>query len=421
MNHDIVSIKEWESEFKPGYELMTNTARDTAKVLSEKGIVEIIELKGGLQINSNSYVGKITLDNLQINIYPKLNGMPLYTLLRYAYGLRELKLFDSANHSINNFSFFDLLIYELYIETEDLIRRGILKNYLRNENNLSSPRGRIDIVKLSKQGGVVTDKLPCKYFDRSVNTILNQIILAGLRLALRLVVDRELKVNLERICSIFSDTVGVISLNRITLQKAKNNLNRLSGRYTAILEIINILYESQGIQLEDGYTSLNLHGYFFDMNTFFETLVGRLLANCDNGYYVKDQFNLHDMFLYTPNYNPRGRRSPTPRPDFALMKQGKVVKLLDAKYRDLWEKSLPRDMLYQLAIYAVSGIGGKTATILYPSLNENPTVQKIDINDPISSLKMASVILQPINLIKISELVSYDTNNLTSYVNRIIS
>lgn len=421
MNHDIVSIKEWESEFKPGYELMTNTARDTAKVLSEKGIVEIIELKGGLQTNSNSYVGKITLDNLQINIYPKLNGMPLYTLLRYAYGLRELKLFDSANHSINNFSFFDLLIYELYIETEDLIRRGILKNYLRNENNLSSPRGRIDIVKLSKQGGVVTDKLPCKYFDRSENTILNQIILAGLRLALRLVVDRELKVNLERICSIFSDTVGVISLNRITLQKAKNNLNRLSGRYTAILEIINILYESQGIQLEDGYTSLNLHGYFFDMNTFFETLVGRLLTDCDNGYYVKDQFNLHDMFLYTPNYNPRGRRSPTPRPDFALMKQGKVVKLLDAKYRDLWEKSLPRDMLYQLAIYAVSGIGGKTATILYPSLNENPTVQKIDINDPISSLKMASVILQPINLIKISELVSNDISNLTSYVNGIIS
>ncbi len=421
MNHDIVSIKEWESEFKPGYELMTNTARDTAKVLSEKGIVEIIELKGGLQINSNSYVGKITLDNLQINIYPKLNGMPLYTLLRYAYGLHELKLFDSANHSINNFSFFDLLIYELYIETEDLMRRGILKNYLRNEDSLSSPRGRIDIVKLSKQGGIITDKLPCIYFDRSENIILNQIILAGLRLALRLVVDGELKVNLQRVCSILSETISVISLNRITLQKAKNSLNRLTGRYTAILEIINILYESKGIQLEDGYTSLNLHGYFFDMNTFFETLVGRLLTNCDNGYYVKDQFNLHDMFLYTPNYNPRGRRSPTPRPDFALMKQGKVVKLLDAKYRDLWEKSLPRDMLYQLAIYAVSGIGDKEATILYLSLNENPTVQKIDINDPVSSLKMASVILQPINLIKISELVSNDTNNLTSYVNKIIS
>ena len=78
-------------------------------------------------------------------------------------------------------------------------------------------------------------------------------------------------------------------------------------------------------------------------------------------------------------------------------------------------------MLYQLAIYAVSGIGDKTATILYPTLNENPTVQKIDINDPITSLKMANVILQPINLIKISDLLSNGTKSLTAYMNRIIS
>ncbi len=421
MSLKFINMQEWQDVFIQGFELTTNTARDTAQVLTEKGILEIIELKGGLQINSNSYVGKITLDNLQINILPKLNGIPLYIILRYVYGLRELKLFDSATHSISELSFFDLLIYELYIEADDLMRRGVLKNYIRNEDSLSSPRGRIDIVKLSKQCGDITSKLPCRYFNRSENTIINQIILAGLRLALQLVDDGGLKVNLERIYSAYSETVDMISLTRVTLQKAKNSLNRLTERYTPILEIINILYESQGIQLEDGSTSLNLHGYFFDMNAFFETLVGRLLTSCDNQYSIKDQFSLYDMFIYTPNYNPRGRRSPTPRPDFALMKQDKVVKLLDAKYRDLWEKSLPRDMLYQLAIYAVSGIGDKTATILYPTLNENPTVQKIDINDPITSLKMANVILQPINLIKISDLLSNGTKSLTAYMNRIIS
>ncbi|WP_368293737.1 McrC family protein [Dehalobacter sp. TBBPA1] len=421
MNLDIINLKEWESEFKPGYELTSNTARETAKVLTEKGIVEIIELKSGLQIVSNSYVGKITLDNLQVNIYPKLNGMQLYALLRYAYGLRELKLFDSATHAISEFSFFDLLIYELFIEAEDLIRRGILKNYIKNEGSLSSPRGRIDIVKLSKQGGVVADKLPCRYFNRSENTILNQTILAGLRLALGLVIDSGLKVNLEGISRMLSNTVDSIPLNRITLQKAKNSLNRLTERYTAILEIINILYESQGIQLEDGSISLNLRGYFFDMNAFFETLIGRLLVSSAAQYSVKDQFNLHDMFIYTPNFNPRGKRSPTPRPDFALMKHGKVIKLLDAKYRDLWDKNLPRDMLYQLAVYAVSGIGDKTATILYPSLNDTPSVQKIDINDPISSFKMASVILQPVNLKKVADhVMDSNFNELSKYITTLL-
>ena len=50
------------------------------------------------------------------------------------------------------------------------------------------------------------------------------------------------------------------------------------------------------------------------------------------------------------------------------MDEGKVVKLVDAKYKDLWEQRIPSDMLYQLAIYANSGTGNKTATIIYPQL-----------------------------------------------------
>ena len=421
MSLKVINLREWESEFIPKYELKTSTSRDSVNLLNEKGILEIIELKDGLQITTNSYVGKIEIDDLQINVYPKINGIPLYKLLRYAYGLRKLKLFDSAIHGVSDLSFFDLLIYELYIETEDLIRRGVLKDYIKNEESLSSPRGKIDIIKLSRQGGVITDKLPCRYFDRSENTILNQIILAGLELALELVVDSDLRVMIERACSTLRDSVSPIILNRATLQKAKNSLNRLTDRYTAILEIINILYESQGIQLEDEDTTLNLHGYFFDMNAFFETLIGRLLSDFNEGYYIKDQFNLHDMFIYTPAHNPRGRRSLTPRPDFALIKNGKVVKLLDAKYRDLWDENLPRDMLYQLAVYAMSGVGDKAATILYPVLSDVAVVQKIDINNPVSSGKIASVILQPVNLEKIAILIDGDIREIRNYINDIIN
>lgn len=128
------------------------------------------------------------------------------------------------------------------------------------------------------------------------------------------------------------------------------------------------------------------------------------------------------MFIYTSGFNPCRRKSPTPRPDFALMKHGKVVKLLDAKYRDLWEKNLPREMLYQLAIYAVSGIGDTTSTILYPSINDVPSVQKIDINDPVSHSKIASVILQPLNLTRIAELISHNGMKieLTKFVDKLL-
>lgn len=94
---------------------------------------------------------------------------------------------------------------------------------------------------------------------------------------------------------------------------------------------------------------------------------------------------------------------------------------MDAKYRDLWERDLPNDMLYQLAIYAVSGIGKKTATILYPAIDDIPTTQKIDVNDPTSNSKLASVILQPLNLKEIADYISNDPNELRSYVKNITS
>lgn len=417
----IINLKEWESIVLDDVELSDNDVRNIAKTLKDKGIIEIVELKDGISVSSNSYVGRIKLGNLQINIRPKLNGLPLYQLLKYAYGLRELKLFNTAEYAIDNFSFFDLLIYELYVEAEDLLRRGIQKSYIREEENLSSPRGRIDINRLCSQGGFMKDTLPCRYFKRDENNIMNKTLLAGIKLGLKLVLDSSLKVKLQRLCSNLEENINDVTLTRGNLQLARNSINRLTSRYSAVLEIINILYESQGVQLEDGSNYINLRGYFFDMNVFFETLVGRLLENCVEEYSVKDQFSLHDMFIYTPGFNPCRRKSPTPRPDFAIMRHGKVIKLLDAKYRDLWERSLPREMLYQLAIYAVSGIGDKTATILYPSINDVPSVQKIDVNDPISSSKMATIILKPLNLIKIAKLLTDDTNELKSYINEIIS
>ncbi|MBU3171142.1 McrC family protein [Clostridium estertheticum] len=248
-----------------------------------------------------------------------------------------------------NFKCFDLLIYELYVEAEDLLHRGIQKSYIKKEENISD-----------------------------------------------------------------------ITLTRGNLKGVRNSINRLTRRYSAVFEVINILYESQGIQLEGSSKHINLRGYFFDMNAFFETLIGRLVQNCSEGYSIKDQYSLHDMFIYTSGFNPCHRKSPTPRPDFALMKEGRVVKLLNAKYRDLWGRSLPAKMLYHLAIYAVSGIGNKTATILYPTISDILTTAKIDINDPVSCGNIDSVILQPVNLEKVAELVSGDLEELMGYVMKII-
>jgi 5-methylcytosine-specific restriction enzyme subunit McrC len=80
--------------------------------------------------------------------------------------------------------------------------------------------------------------------------------------------------------------------------------------------------------------------------------------------------------------------------------------MLDAKYRDLWERNLPREMLYQLALYAMGHEAiDRCATILYPTLNDAARQQIIFVQDSFRGTAKAQVILRPVNLLKLEQIL----------------
>jgi 5-methylcytosine-specific restriction enzyme subunit McrC len=184
-------------------------------------------------------------------------------------------------------------------------------------------------------------------------------------------------------------------------------MNRLTRAYSSIIAIIEVLFESAGISLDDRQPSkLNLPGFLFDMNRFFQALILRFFNENLRNFEVHGEYRLKGMMAYDPEYNPLKKKAPTPRPDYAILKNGQIEALLDAKYRDLWENSLPRDMLYQLCMYAMSQGENRTAAILYPVIGEHAGEAKIEIRDPIYGGQKAQVVLRPLNLIHFNELVS---------------
>jgi 5-methylcytosine-specific restriction enzyme subunit McrC len=87
------------------------------------------------------------------------------------------------------------------------------------------------------------------------------------------------------------------------------------------------------------------------------------------------------------------------------MNDGKIL-LLDAKYRDLWAEDLPREMLYQLAIYALSQRPPGRATILYPTMNSAARDSVIRIHEPVGGIPRAEIVQRPVNLARLAELVT---------------
>jgi 5-methylcytosine-specific restriction enzyme subunit McrC len=367
--------------------------------------MEVLELARGLELRATSFVGRFSLGEVTVTVRPKISGAPLLNLFRYAYGLRHLDLYGSVEFASSPWSFQDLLIQQLAAEVGELLTRGIHRDYERTCADLASPRGRIDFSRYVRTAHSGRTTLPCIHHPRTEDTVLNRVLLAGLGLAANLATDVELKAHVRRLGKMLASSVATIAIDPNTVTQAWRGMDRRTTAYKPALTLIELLLGDQGIALDERSAHVRLSGFLFDMNRFFQALVSRFLREHLSGVDVHDEFRLKGVFSYEPVQNPRARRAPTLRPDFVVMRGGKMVAVLDAKYRDLWESSLPREMLYQLALYALGRPGiERTSAILYPTI-ATAREQVIAIKEPIHGTAQARVALRPVNLLALDELL----------------
>ena len=335
--------------------------------------------------------------------------MPLARLLRYAYGLRDVSTIEETESPTTRHGLHDLLIELLAKEVEELLHRGLARRYVPLFEKLESPRGQILINEVIRRGGVQEAKLPCLHFERLADWHLNQVLRAGLESAAQMAEDRHLRQRVNQLSAMFGG-VGVLArLRHEDIERAERDLTRLTAVCRPALTIIGLLHDSLGIAFDASQPLRRMPGFLFDMNVFFQRLLSRFLHDNLTTVRITDEVAIRGLFVFASDANPRRRKAPAPRPDYALFDGSELRGFLDAKYRDIWEKGLPAEWLYQLSIYALAS-PSELSVLLYASMAGEARDERIEVRQPIawSGNPPASVIVRPVPLTYLAELLDPD-------------
>lgn len=381
---------------------------DVSERMQVEALRERVDIRNGydgLEITTTSFVGRVDVGPLRLAIEPKLPAMPLTRLLRYAYGLRDIDRTPETRSPTQQHGLLDILAELLAAESEELLHRGLACHYVPFAEARENPRGRILFAQLARQGGLRDARLPCRHVERRADWHLNQVLQAGLVAAAGFIQDAQLRRRLHRIADGFGQPAA-IRLTTHDIDRAQRELTRLTDAYAPALTLVRLLHTQQGIAVEAGIPQRATPGFLFDMNLFFQRLVSRFLHEHLHAARIDDERAIRGLFAYPLDASGRYRRAPSPRPDYALFRNGALQGFLDAKYRDLARTSLPAAWLYQLSIYALAS-PSRSSVLLYASMAPQARDERIEIRQPVAwpGQPATGVIVRPVPLLRLAELL----------------
>jgi 5-methylcytosine-specific restriction enzyme subunit McrC len=407
----LIELNEWQSvksdKIKEAFGEIFLSEKDLHQcdALTQKRFIEIIDHRKGISIQTRSYVGRLSFDAFDLQINPKLDQLPLINMFKYGYQLKNMHFFDSHNLQAGEQAIQDLIINQLLNEVQRLLRRGLFQNYQEKKQSLTAIRGRVDFARYFSNCSTASNVIPCVHHPRTFDNELNQFIKSGLKFAGSITIDPNLKLECLRVSSLIPASEKNRKHLALLYKQVCRKSSRLNNQYQPAIDIIRLLLGGEGALLDGEITSIPIPGFLFDMNILFQNVISRFLHENAKGCDVLDEYSLKGMMVFTRSSRPIKRGNPTPRPDFVIKKDKEIVAILDAKYRDLWVNPLPREMLYQLGMYALVHNDIRKATILYPTTSSNACTEKIIINDPIKGNYQGSVILCPVNIFKLEEMI----------------
>lgn len=326
------------------------------------------------KVKARQYCGIINYNNEDFYILPKItkdcsdNNLDIFIyMLRYVYDIKveNENLASSKNIKSNNLLeiFIQMFAKNLLIE----FQKGIYKEYITEQNNLTTLRGKY-LINENLNHNFSKSKIYCEYDEFSENNKINQFFLYAIKTLINFTKNKKLL----KICELILDNV---EYKHININLVEINFNRLNQRFKDSFDFAMLLLNKSIPLFEKDKKSF---AFLFDMNILFEKFIAKLICELyPNSHIPKSSKKFDELYL---------------KPDIIIYNKNLII---DCKYKKMKDNDIAkRDDRYQMYVYGNNFEKINTTMLLYPK-------HLVDINKSITlgdNDKKILLLMRSINL-----------------------
>ena len=245
----------------------------------------------------------------------------IYYMLSYAFQVLQEQGYRSvAAENFQNTADLCAAILEKGVSSQ--LKRGLGREYREKTEPLASPRGKLDLTASIKDQTIRNKQLVCTYDEFSVDTEMNRILKATLRLLLRADVSRERKKKLRKLLLYFGDVSEV----RVTAIQWHLRFDRSNQTYRMLMAVCYLVIKGL-LQTQTG-------GTMRVMDFLDEQRMCRLYEKFILEYYrkeFKNQIVANASQIPWQLDNEENAMLPVMQSDI-MLRRGDRVLIIDAKY-----------------------------------------------------------------------------------------
>ncbi|OWP25527.1 restriction endonuclease [Fusobacterium polymorphum] len=340
-----------------------------------------------------NFVGTIVLDDIQIEILPKI---PLVENNIEAEKIRFLEILQSIDYfkekifSNSKIEIIDTSILELFIhlfieEVEKIVKKGLIYKYVDKNENLNVFKGKLDINSHIKYNFSHKERFFMKFDEFSVNSLENIIIKLTIQKLKKISINPKNKESLNKIGYYFEN----ISILESSIENLKYlTFDRMNVYYRNAIQWAKIFLNNQSSSI---FSTNNgeMPSILFPMETIFENYIANKLVNIIqeksyNQLTIKVQDNSCSIFSSISLNNIKVDNNILRiRPDIVIKnKNTKEIFILDTKWKILNKLDdkfkISTEDIYQMLAYVKTyndrnknNYTCKKAYLIYPATNMN--------------------------------------------------